>query len=53
MFKDTDKIELKEAMSWLDYIELSKLRLKNYLVILRMLTRVDPSLYSQVTIKIL
>jgi hypothetical protein len=35
-----------------DYKELTKLRLKNYIVLLRMITRVDPSLYSQVKTKI-
>jgi hypothetical protein len=46
-FKDSD-MDLKEGMVMGDYKELTKLRLKNYIVILRMLTRVDPSLYGQV-----
>jgi hypothetical protein len=46
-FKDL-LMDLKEGMVMADYKELTKLRLKNYIVILRMLTRVDPSLYSQV-----
>jgi hypothetical protein len=51
LFKDSE-IELKEGMVLEDYKELTKLRFKNYIVILRMLTRVDPSLYSQVKTKI-
>jgi hypothetical protein len=51
LFKDKE-LDLKEGMVLGDYKELTKLRLKNYLVIMRMLTRVDPSLYNQVKTKI-
>jgi hypothetical protein len=51
LFKDNE-VDLKEGMVMGDFKELTKLRLKNYIVILRMITRVDPSLYSQVKTKI-
>jgi hypothetical protein len=46
-FKNKD-IQLKELMCLADYKRLTRLRLKNYIYILRMFTQIDPSLYQEV-----
>jgi hypothetical protein len=46
-FRNKD-IQLKEFMCLFDYKRLTRLRLKNYIFILRIFTQIDPSLYPEV-----
>lgn len=46
------EVEVKEFMVFEDYVNMSKLRVRNYVTILRMLTKVDRSLYDEVKIKL-
>jgi len=47
-----ETVQVKEFMGFEDYKKLTKIRIRNYVTILRMLTKVDVNLYQEIKTKL-